>query len=228
MKSTEFGEKYWNYYLNLESDFLNTQRYISIDPDNYYAFSIEYAKQYQTICSELDVICKQYCKFLSEPKSALNILGYANVILNENSKDIKTKIVKMKNISSIIITPWKDWNSDPNNPFDRNNPKNNSPVWWTMYNKVKHNRTSSDEHGKEFFKHANLFNTMSALAGLFIIEMFFYKDIVLSEGDEITKPDRPSKLFFLKDWEEHITIFGNGLLTIGKKDSKDYPEVSLI
>ena len=58
----EFLRRYWDYYLLLEKDFLDTERYLSIDAVNFNAFSNEYIKQYQTICSEIDVIAKSFCK----------------------------------------------------------------------------------------------------------------------------------------------------------------------
>lgn len=212
MNANEFDERYWGYYLNLENDFTNTQRYVSIDNDNFYAFSIEYAKQYQTICSEIDVICKEYCNYLSNTSNASNILGYANVILT-NRNDIKSRIVKVNNNSVIILKPWEKWSSDLHNPLNGSNPNNISPEWWTMYNKVKHNRTTLDSNGKEFFKKANLINTLNALAGLFVLEMYFYKDLVLGDGvHNITIPSRVSSLFRMDNWENHLNMIANGLV----------------
>jgi hypothetical protein len=212
VNSIEFDEKYWGYYLNLESDFINTQRYVTIDSDNYTAFSMEYAKQYQTICSELDVLCKQYCYHLSNTNNASNILGYANVILTKRV-DIKSRIVKMNNVSTITLNPWMEWNTDSNDHLNGKNPCNISPQWWIMYNKVKHSRTTFDSNGKEFFKTANLINTLNALAGLFVLEMYFYKDLVLTDSiHNITIPSRVSSLFRIENWENHLQMVGNGLV----------------
>ena len=74
----EFCKYHWEYYLVLEKDFLETERYISFDlGDNYLyddrettnignsmTFSNEYIKQYQTICSEIDVVMKSICNEL--------------------------------------------------------------------------------------------------------------------------------------------------------------------
>lgn len=212
MNSIDFDERYWGYYLNLESDFINTQRYVAIDIDNYFAFSMEYAKQYQTICSEIDVICKQYCSHFKNTYNPKNILGYAQVILAKRP-DLKSRVVKVKSISAITLNPWSDWNSDLNDPLNGKNPNNTSPMWWTSYNKVKHIRTTVDSNGKEFFKQANLINTLSALAGLFALEMFFYKDLVLADGiHNITIPNRVSTLFSIDKWEKHLQMIGDGIV----------------
>lgn len=166
MKLIEFDEKYWNYYLTLESDFIKTQRYVTIDEDNYSAFSVEYAKQYQTICSEIDVICKDYCRFLDPDSKAKNIMGYASVLL-EHKPDLISRTVKVKTAASVSLNPWMEWKTDKTSPFDGSSVDNNLPSWWIYYNKVKHNRTGSDSEKKKFFKYANQFNTLNSLAGPF-------------------------------------------------------------
>ena len=222
LKLIEFEQKYWNYYLTLENDFMETQRYVSIDEDNYITFSVEYAKQYQTICSEIDVICKDYCKFLEPDIKAENIMGYASVLLN-HKPDLITRIVKIKTVATVVLNPWCDWKTDNVSPFDRGSEENNSPVWWTYYNKVKHNRTGLDSDNKEFFKYANQINTLNSLAGLFILVMYYYKDIALSESqDNVTIPNPPSRLFELKDWEKQFILFNEILAMNIEKNSLIY------
>ena len=41
----DFYKKFCSYYLALEADFLATERYLTIDKDNYTAFSNEYPKK---------------------------------------------------------------------------------------------------------------------------------------------------------------------------------------
>lgn len=210
MNATEFAEKYWDYYLKLESDFINTQRYVTIDNDNYFAFSIEYAKQYETICSEIGYVCKLYCNHLCNPNSASKSLEYKNVILT-NRADIKLRIVRVNNLSTIILKPW-NLNGDVKDPLNGNNAKIIFP-WWNTYNKVKQNRITFDTNGKGFFKNANLINTLNALAGLFLLEMYFYKDLVETDGiHKITIPNRASNLFRIDDWEEHLKMVEDGLV----------------
>ena len=56
--------EYFNYYLELERDFFATEPYLTIDEDNYNAFSIQYNRIYQSICSEIDCLLKELCKQL--------------------------------------------------------------------------------------------------------------------------------------------------------------------
>lgn len=215
MNPKHFDENYWSYYLNLESDFITTQRYVTINEDNFYTFSLEYVKQYQAICSEIDVVCKQYCLHLDGLKETSNIKEYANIVLREKP-NIKSQTVSIRNQSNIQLTPWKDWSIPP---------KYISPTWWSAYNKVKHNRTSLDnDTGQGNYKKANLENTLNALAGLLVIEMLFYKDLVEAEGiSDMTIPCRPSSLLKMDDWEKHISI-GNNFITV-EYDGVSYPEI---
>ena len=224
MKLHEFDEKYWNYYLTLESDLIKTQRYVTIDEDNYSAFSVEYAKQYQTICSEIDVICKDYCRFLDSDTKVKNIMGYASVIL-EKKPDLISRTVIVKTAASVSLAPWMDWKTDKQDPFDGCSVANNSPLWWMYYNKVKHNRTGSDSENKEFFKFANQGNTLNSLAGLFMLVMYYYKDLALSEDpNNVTIPNRPSNLFEIKNWEKHFIFFNEDLAMNVKKNSLIYKD----
>lgn len=77
MERDKFCSVFWRYYLALEKDFMETERFVSFDlGDNYLysvdgndlensnVYSIEYIKQYQAIVSEIDVLLKEICKEL--------------------------------------------------------------------------------------------------------------------------------------------------------------------
>ena len=123
----------------------------------------------------------------------------------------------MKNQSKIQVLPWNDWSVTP---------KHISPLWWGNYNDVKHSRTSLDKNtGQENYKKANLENTINALAGLLILEMYFYKDLVVAEDvSEVTIPSRASNLFIMDNWEKHISNWGNGVMDIQFGDN-EYPDI---
>ena len=62
----EFLEKYWKYYLLLEKDFMKVSQFVTLSPKNNKTFSIEFIKQYQAICSEIDT----FFKFILNNKNA--------------------------------------------------------------------------------------------------------------------------------------------------------------
>ena len=51
----EFRKLYWNYYLQLESDFFSYSPYCEIDTANDKAFSIKYLQLLLSVCGELFV-----------------------------------------------------------------------------------------------------------------------------------------------------------------------------
>ena len=59
-KDSVIYQEYFNYYLELERDFFLTEPYVTIDVDNFSSFSIQYNRMYQSICSEIDSLQKQY------------------------------------------------------------------------------------------------------------------------------------------------------------------------
>ena len=52
----EFVKSFWSYYLELERQFLETKRYVEFSENNSKAYSVEYLKLYQAICSEIDTV----------------------------------------------------------------------------------------------------------------------------------------------------------------------------
>ena len=103
----EFMQRYWKYYLILESDFLDTEHYLAIDELNFGAFSNEYIKQYQAICSEIDVIAKCYCKEMDSGFNGDKINAYCKCV-TDNNPDFASRKIKLKD-SHIELFPWKDW-----------------------------------------------------------------------------------------------------------------------
>lgn len=180
MNRDDFCRLHWSYYLVLEKDFLDTERYISFDlGDNYLydshtihdygnsgAFSNEFVKQYQAICSEVDVVLKTICKELSGI-TANNMPAYTDLVL----KKWKTLSEQKVRMNTIELQPFKNWKPSPSY---------SAPDWWTPYNRVKHERL-------ENFRKANLKNVMNALAGLYILESYLVKYI----GDRDKTEDVP-------------------------------------
>lgn len=193
MNKDEFQKKYWRYYLMLEEDFNKTIKFVEVDTQNFETYSVEYTKQYQSICSEIDVICKSICNFINPSQEANNIKDYANIIISNSN--ITERIVKIEENEVIELNPFKEWNTDPNYK---------SPEWWTGYNKVKHNRINN-------YKVAKLKNVLNALCGLFILEMYFIEIICKKENsskddhEELVPnvPDEQSKIFKFINWKSN-------------------------
>lgn len=162
--------KYFDYYLELERDFFVTEPYVLIDKNNYGAFSVQYNRIFQSICSEIDCLLKVLCMCL-EPESKVRTLGTYYSIIKTHFKHFNTESVYF-NKSKIELFPWREWR------------ENKAPNWWTMYNKVKHHRMEIDpEANKPYYKYANLENVLNALAALYIVEQY-YNYAYLKNGRE--------------------------------------------
>jgi len=200
MNRDEFCRLHWSYYLVLEKDFLDVERYISFDfGDNYMygsqgvtdvanscTFSNEFVKQYQAICSEVDVILKSICRELGN-RDANAMPAYTDEVL-KRWNNIPGQKVKL---NSIELQPFQNW---------RSSPTYNAPDWWQPYNGVKHERL-------ENFRNANLKNVANALAGLYVLELYLVKFIGKRDHDKDV-PDDVSKLFEILDFETDNTVIG--------------------
>lgn len=213
MTREEFIDTFWDYYLVLEQDFLSAERYVSFDlGDNYLydggtptklensrCFSVEFAKQYQAICSEIDVVLKAICKELKAKIQKKNICAYTKAILSDNFwKSIVSQEVEFKKIK---LQPFMKWSVKT-----INNNEIVSLEWWTLYNKVKHNRTAK-------YQEANLKNVLNSLAGLYILENYLVKYIGNRDGSRDV-PNDMSKIFTMVNWNTEHEVIGNNTYCI--------------
>lgn len=54
-----FERNYWQYFIELEEQFISTKRYVAFEKANFRTFSIEYLKLLEAVCSEIDVVGKE-------------------------------------------------------------------------------------------------------------------------------------------------------------------------
>lgn len=201
-----FIRQYWSFFETLENDFIATERYVSLDEENFDTFSIEYNRLYQSVCSEIDVVAKYLCKLLGNDK-AKKIHQYCETITTHcgmfTSEEVTVK-------HAITIKPWDKWAMV-------GKLQSNNPEWWTLYNKVKHNRQSlctdsaSKWNNKPYYKCATQQNVLLSLAGLYTLE--FYCLLLICKQDCISSDDKAnsvynamlplfsSKLFSMPSWD---------------------------
>lgn len=183
---TDFYKHYWNYYLSIERSFLATEPYIAINQKNFNAFSVEFIKLYQIICSEVDVTAKCLCSVIgTPPPSNAGINKWKPLILAHFPEFSQQEITVIS--YDISLKPWDSWLLES----ERN------PVWWTRYNKVKHDRTTLNSNSKTpYYEYANQGNVLKALGALFSLEMHICREIALAtDPSKNIIPAEPSKLF---------------------------------
>lgn len=180
MERSVFLNKYWRYYLLLESKLINTFRFVEPVEENYETFSNEFVLLIQSIGAELDLLFKQFCALKLEERH--NINDYYDLTINKFPEICESEIgVKEFRIN---LRPFFGWN--------REQPAQ-SLRWWYAYNCIKHNRIMSQHN-------ANLENVLNILGALFLLEMKYIR-IISDANNEPDVPDNMSKLFYIKGWE---------------------------
>jgi hypothetical protein len=147
---------HWEYFLAIESDLEKCSRFIEFCQDNYQAYSLEFARIIMASSSEVDTVIKLLCKSINPKEKPDKICHYFPILSSKYSNFtlFEINIPRFK----ILLHPWRGWSGSQ------------SPDWWSKaYNKIKHKRD-------EFFKEANLINTLNAVAGLLCVILYFYKE----------------------------------------------------
>lgn len=180
-----FERSYWQYYLELEEQLIRTRRYIAFDKVNFNAYSVEYLKLYQAVCSEIDVVGKEIAfqidNSLNQKKDNIVINRWWYIVYSEFGEILKNSEVIF--YRTYPVTPWK--NFETTTKVNKKNAvcyvlkeKSKTPTWWTAYNKVKHQRTTLDESTNLInFTKANLLNVSNAYAALYLLEKTYLSAI---------------------------------------------------
>lgn len=173
-----FVRSYWNYYLELEEQFIATKKFVEFDVANFATYSVEYLKLFQAVCSEIDVVAKMLAEEYDVSFKKIEIKniqkwGYYLQAAYPNIEDISVLFNR-----DYTVIPWNNWK------YERYSDKNNAlryrlikgketPFWWTAYNNVKHERTSLFKNGKMNYTRANQKNLVYAFAALFVLERLY-------------------------------------------------------
>ncbi len=197
MTENEFDNLYWKQYLMIEKEFKSTTKYVTIDSQNFKTYSDVYTKILLQIGSEIDVVAKILCKEINVNSTASDINKYGLEICMRFTDF--TKIIVA--CGDIDLKPWAGWTVGyagiPG-----------SPIWWQIYNGVKHNRNKFETYGAGSdvfteinYKLANQENVLNALAALFQLEQYLYS--IILHNVRVETPIPGSRLFSLKGngWE---------------------------
>lgn len=183
MTRDEFEKLFWNQYIMLEQEFLETLNYVEFDTSNFDTYSNKFAKLLLQVGSEMDNVFRAVCA----SQGRTTILDYANYVLTKYP-NITGQNVRVKN-SSIMLSPFNGWSvSQPSQ----------SLLFWQKYNDVKHDRILK-------YKEASLDAVANGMADLFIIEMDELYELYKVETDTFeSSPKEESKFFILENWTEHM------------------------
>ena len=158
---------HWNYFVALEQDLETVSRYIEFNEDNFKVYSIELARLLFAAASEVDVIAKLLCKRFYPTASDENINDYRRVLLTKLPEIPTTEVFIGR--YGLSFKPWDNWSLTTNN----------NPVWWSDYNKVKHQRDT-------YFSRATLKNVINSLGALLILVYCHYSyELASTEGERL-------------------------------------------
>lgn len=184
---------YWNYYRELEDEFIKIRRYVDFNSLNNNSFSVEFLKLYQAVCSEIDVIGKAMAHIVNPSfkveDNTNNILKWWYEIQNtylfvespftKNNNTPTPQAYSLNDykcylLDNIELIPWSSFKVEKY--YDKKNhlryrpqPGCSTPSWWSDYNKVKHNRTLITDSGSNYSK-ANFKNVCCAFSALYVLE----------------------------------------------------------
>jgi hypothetical protein len=193
---------YWRYFLALEEEYLEIEKIIPVDCLNENTFSMTYMKLLFSICSEIDILCKEFIEYFTGGKIKRN---------EENLKNYSIKLTqRFPNFANEIIDYSKDAIKKQLKPFDNWNIQNTTPVWWDDYNAIKHKRTILSGNVQNY-KKANQKNILDALGGLYQLEMYFFKEIIDKEDptEKLRMPVPQSKRFRINNWRDNVGLMDN-------------------
>lgn len=150
---------HWNYFLTIEKDLEHLSRYVEFAINNYGTFSIEMARLLLVASSEIDVLMKSLCQdfFPDKPIKCIHDFIEQVPFAIPEMHSFRVTIPRHR----ISFCPWVSLSHEKKD--------DKVPEWWNAYNKVKHQRAM-------FYQKANLFNTISSIGALFILNLYFYKD----------------------------------------------------
>ena len=185
---------YWDYYVELENELLETRRYVAFSESNFNTYSIEMLKLLEAVCSEVDVLLKVLAVIADRSFDTSASLGihkswYAiqdqyrySLELNDITFDGYPRITSSlmdatcRIGDTLAFKPWANYAVEQRTDrrgrlYYRLKSGMSTPKWWSDYNKVKHGRAvlpSVEQSGN--YSRANLGNVLSAFAGLHVLE----------------------------------------------------------
>ena len=165
MKKSEFVKIYWKNYLRLEKFFIDTEKYVTIEKDNYPTYSFEYLSLFVLICNEIDSVLNELCDEFENKNEQRNILKKTDILIREIPNFNNVKVATAFEYSGFSFVPFQKF-TDKSTDF-----------WWQSYNDIKHRRSKIDNSTKKpYYYQANLKNVFYSLSALYIsLKLLFEK-----------------------------------------------------
>lgn len=225
MDCTTFKNVFWSNYLLIENEFLEATKYVFLDKDNFLTYSDHFQKLIISIASEVETVSKELYKFIFGQQSNV----FIDIINKLSENDLKLKTMRIDVLH----------NNNYFYPLKANINGKYKPNWWSVYNKLKHNRFGKiklgkhnydqieidelsedykwfkeyEDNGKEYYKLANLKFTIESLSTLYQLEIYFYKKLADKEHNPMDCIGPTSQIFKCDGFTSTIYIGENMFYT---------------
>lgn len=145
--------RHWEVFLTVEDDLKNISRYVDICEDNYNTYSIELASLIMRSCSEIEKLAK---RISGAPKRC-------------EFKDFMVPIYTMYPEFASFGASFPLWDITLT-PWEKLQEKDPVPLWWSQYNKIKHDEEMARQAG-------NLCNALHSVSALYILVLYYERFI---------------------------------------------------
>ena len=137
-------------YRLLEKDFTMMSEYVTVERENFAAYSPRFIQLFLSTCAEIDCVMKVL--------AGTDQMG----IINNLEKVSET----YPNLRNARVTSKKRFGGMNTVPFTKFEP--NSTSWWSVHNKIKHDRFT--KLGEKYaYQKANLKNCLDSLAAFYLL-----------------------------------------------------------
>ena len=148
--------EHFRYYLENESQFKSSERFVYVAKKCKTAYSFVYANLLLNICSDFESLIRAYLGKENDEQMEVNDIIDA-IRKDEDLNQLFDEKATYNNCDYEIMKPFHVNHNEKTNK--------DSFKWWEAYNKIKHNKVA-----KIF--HANQENVLNALAALYILNRY--------------------------------------------------------
>ncbi len=143
---------YWNHFLYLEELLSSSEKHVSFVDNNFSTTSVTFMHIILAACADIECILKE--ALLLQAADGIKEIGQKLKGEHNEFCEIKILVPALKSEKQ----PW----------IALKNKEKAVPSWWLSYNDIKHNKNSEPYRG------ASLEHAISALAGLFSVNLAYY------------------------------------------------------
>ena len=187
---------YFKYYRYNESVFLESEKYLYFDVDNKNAYSFCFSNLLINICSDFESLSKKYYG-MSKNNTIVDIIK--KISLDSDFATFFNEKVSLIGTTYLNIEPLKN--------------DGNTFMWWTNYNRIKHDKLSS-------IVYATQETIINALAALYILNMYILKAIS-TKTNQIDVFLNYNPIFVLSNLKSDDIVAGNNIILSTQGDKNE-------